>query len=238
MNKFLAQNGGISRRQADQHIRRGRVQVNGQVISELGSKIDPEVDDVRLDDVRVKQGSDRIYVLLNKPAGFLVTSSDPQGRPTVYDLLEGFDQRIFSVGRLDQDTSGVLLLTDDGHLAERLTHPKHLVIKGYHAKVLGSVADRELDKFLAGILLEDGPAQAKAVKLLSRGSRHSEIYLELTSGRKRQVKRMCAAIGHPVIELRRTIFAGMTVGELPLGKWRYLTSREVDLLKASAAETI
>jgi pseudouridine synthase len=185
----------------------------------------------------VTPGHDKIYVLLNKPAGYLVTSSDPQGRPTVFDLLEGLDRRIFSVGRLDQDTEGVLLLTDDGDLAERLVHPRHSVIKGYQAKVSGAVDDRKLSKLLHGVSLEDGLASAKAVKLLARGSHHSEIYLELTSGKKRQVKRMCAAIGHPVIALRRTIFAGMSAGDLALGQWRYLTSRELDQLKASAAET-
>lgn len=233
MNRFLAQHGGISRRQADRYILEGRAQVNGQCVKELGLRVNPERDEVSLDGVRVSAENTRLYLLLNKPAGYLVTSVDPQGRPTVFDLLEGIKSRIFSVGRLDYDTEGVLLLTNDGELAHRLTHPSHKIIKGYQAKVIGIVDDHKLKNLLKGIRLDDGISRATTAKLLYRKADHSEIYLELTTGKKRQVKRMLAAIGHPVISLRRTVFAGLNTEGLSSGQWRHLSTNEVKRLRSA-----
>ena len=232
LNRFLAQRGGISRRQADRSILEGRVRVNGQEVRELGLRVNPETDDVFLDGARVSDQDKRLYILLNKPAGYLVTSSDPQGRPTVFDLLESVKARVFPVGRLDQDTEGVLLLTNDGELAHRLAHPRHGVIKGYWALISGMVDERELQKLVRGIRLEDGVARAKIVKLLSHESESSEIYLQLTTGKKRQVKRMCAAIGHPVLRLRRMTFADLSTEGLSCGQWRHLSEAEVQRLKS------
>jgi len=195
--------------------------------------VDPETDEISLDGSRVSARGNRLYLLLNKPAGYLVTSSDPQGRPTVFDLLGGLKGRVFPVGRLDRDTEGVLLFTDDGELAHRLAHPRHRMTKGYRALVSGIVDEKKLRRLLKGIQLEDGVARAGAVKLLAHGSDYSEIYLELTTGKKRQVRRMCAAIGHPVVRLRRSTFAGLSAEGLRCGQWRYLSSAEVQRLKSA-----
>jgi 23S rRNA pseudouridine2605 synthase len=186
-----------------------------------------------LDKTRIFVGGDRLYILLNKPAGYLVTSADPQGRPTVFALLGKLKNRVFAVGRLDQDTEGVLLFTDDGELAHGLAHPKHGKVKEYRAEVSGTVDQEKLQKLIEGVQLEDGIARARSAKLLSRGSHHSEIYLKLITGKKRQVRRMCAAIGHPVIRLRRTSFAGLSAQGLQSGQWRYLTRAEVRKLKSA-----
>lgn len=203
------------------------------MITELGLQIDPQADEIFLDETRVLIEEDRIYVLLNKPAGYLVTSSDPQGRPTVFDLLGKFKNRVFSVGRLDQDTEGVLLFTDDGDLAHSLAHPRHGKVKEYRAQVSGAVDEKKLQSLIEGVRLEDGIARAKSVGLISREPHHSEIYLKLTTGKKRQVRRMCAAIGHPVVKLRRTSFAGLSAKGLQIGQWRYLSRAEVNQLKSA-----
>lgn len=194
--------------------------------------MNPETDEIFLDGERVSAQSKRLYILLNKPAGYLVTSSDPQGRPTVFDLLGEVKARVFPVGRLDQDTEGVLLLTDDGELAHRLAHPSHGAVKGYWALILGRVEEEELQKLVKGVQLADGMACAKMAKVLSPGSECSEIYLELITGKKRQVKRMCAAIGHPVLKLRRQIFADLSLEGLECGQWRFLSETEVQRLKS------
>jgi pseudouridine synthase len=194
--------------------------------------VDPEADEIFLDGGRVSAQGQRLYILLNKPAGYLVTASDPQGRPTVFDLLGKVRGRVFPVGRLDQDTEGLLLLTDDGELAHRLAHPRHGVIKGYWALLSGRVGEGELQKLLKGVRLQDGVACAKMAKLLSAGSDSSEIFLELITGKKRQVKRMCAAIDHPVLKLRRQTFADLSVEGMRCGQWRYLSETEVQRLKS------
>jgi pseudouridine synthase len=233
LNKFLAQYGGISRRHADRFIREGRVRINGRVLRELGLRVDPEIDKIHLDGKRVSVKGDQLYLLLNKPSGYLVTSRDPQKRSTVFQLLGKMKDRVFPVGRLDQDTEGVLLFTNDGELAHRLAHPQHGMVKGYRALVSGRVDEQELDRFLKGIRLEDGLARARSVKLLARGFHTSEVYLEIITGKKRQVKRMCAAIGHPVMRLRRTTFAGLSAEGLDPGQWRYLTRAEIQRLKSA-----
>jgi pseudouridine synthase len=167
----------------------------------------------------------------------LVTSSDPQGRPTVYQLVQDVPGRLFSVGRLDQDTEGVLLLTDDGDLAHRLTHPSHEIVKEYRVRVSGTVSPAELASMVAGLNLEDGISRAKRARLVSSRSGESELLLQLISGKKRQVKRMCAAIGHPVLELRRVSFAGLSAGRLPRGRWRYLKPKEIEHLRVLAGMT-
>lgn len=197
-------------------------------------RVDSERDEITLNGTKVSIKKDRLYLLLNKPAGYLVTSSDPHGGPTVFDLLGGLKNRVFSVGRLDRNTEGVLLFTDDGELAHRLAHPRHGITKGYLAFVSGIVDEQKLERLLKGVWLEDGKAQARAVKLLARRSDHSEIYLELATGKKRQVRRMCAAMGHPVVRLRRTMFAGLSAEGLPCGQWRHLSSVEVEKLKSAA----
>jgi len=202
-------------------------------VRELGFHVDPVADEVSLDGIKVLSKKNRLYLLLNKPAGYLVTSSDPRGRPTVYELLGEVKDRVFPVGRLDRDTEGLLLFTNDGELAHRLAHPRYGLTKRYWALVSGAVNDRKIKKLLKGIRLEDGIARATDVKVLACESGHSEICLELTTGKKRQVRRMCMAIGHPVVRLRRTAFAGLSDDGLPCGQWRHLSSVEVHRLKSS-----
>lgn len=230
MNRFLARHSGISRRQADQRILKGRVQVNGQQVMKPGLLVDEQHDLVILDGRILTVEAGGFYVLLNKPAGYLVTASDPQGRPTIYDLLEEVPRRIFPVGRLDMDTEGVLLLTDDGKWAHRLMHPRHRTIKEYRAFVDGEVRASDLARLTKGVILEDGLSRAVQTKLESSAPDRSVIELQMITGKKRQVKRMCSAIGHPVRRLIRVGFAGLTVEDLEPGRWRYLMPEEVSRL--------
>jgi 23S rRNA pseudouridine2605 synthase len=197
-------------------------------------RVEETRDSVSLDGRTISIEWGHLYILLNKPAGYLVTASDPQNRPTVYDLIRDVYRRVFPVGRLDVDTEGVLLLTDDGDLAHRLMHPRHGVIKGYRALVGGEVEDKDLNRLSRGVSLEDGPARAKMALLERKENDQSLLYLELITGKKRQVKRMCAAIGHPVLKLWRVSFAGLTTGDLTVGQWRPLTPQEVAGLLGSA----
>jgi 23S rRNA pseudouridine2605 synthase len=234
LNRFLARHSGISRRQADQRILEGRVRVNGQQVLHPGLLVDEANDSVTLDGQMITIEPGYLYVLLHKPAGYLVTAADPQGRPTVYELIREVPRRVFPVGRLDRDTEGVLLLTDDGDLAHRLMHPRHEVIKGYRADVKGSVRAADVVRLTKGLTLEDGLSRARSARLESAASSHSVIYLELITGKKRQVKRMCAAIGHPVVKLQRVSFGGLTAGDLAVGRWRYLTPEEIARLSGIA----
>jgi 23S rRNA pseudouridine2605 synthase len=223
VNRYLASTGLGSRRAVEQLIREGRVTVNGRV-ADLATRVD-EGDDVHVDGAPV-QPEAVIAVVLNKPRGVVTTAHDPQGRPTVTGLVRS-DARLFPVGRLDRDTTGVLLLTNDGALADRLMHPRHGVPKSYRARVKGEPDEQALDRLRAGIELDDGPTAPAVVK--SRGS--GVIDITIHEGRNRQVRRMCAAIGHPVIHLNRTAYAGITAGRLEPGEWRELSSEEVEALR-------
>ncbi len=206
------------------------MRVNGRLVTHPGLLVEEGQDSVTLDGrlLTVEQG--QLYVLLNKPAGHLVTAADPQGRPTIYDLLEEVPRRVFPVGRLDLDTEGVLLLTDDGDWAHRLMHPRHQTVKGYRAYVDGEVGADDVARLTKGLVLEDGLSRAIKVRVESAAASQSVLYLELITGKKRQVRRMCTAIGHPVRRLVRISFAGLTVGDLEKGQWRYLKPEEVSRL--------
>jgi len=206
------------------------VQVNGRRVMQPGLLVDEGRDSVTLDGCLLTVEPGQLYVLLNKPAGYLVTASDPQGRPTIYDLLEEVPRRVFPVGRLDLDTEGVLLLTDDGDWAHRLMHPRHETVKGYRAYVEGEVQAADLARMTRGLTLEDGLSRATTARLESGTSSRNVVYLELITGKKRQVRRMCAAIGHPVHRLVRVSFAGLTTGDLDPGRWRYLKPEEISRL--------
>ena len=223
VNRYLASTGLGSRRAVEELVREGRVTVNGSV-ADLATRV-AEGDDVRVDGVPVKPEA-VVAVVLNKPRGVVTTAHDPQGRPTVTGLVET-GARLFPVGRLDRDTTGVLLLTNDGGLADRLMHPRHGVPKSYRARVKGEPGDDALERLRAGIELDDGPTAPADVR--SRGA--SVIDITIHEGRNRQVRRMCAAVGHPVIHLHRTAYAGITAGRLALGEWRTLTPEEVEALR-------
>jgi 23S rRNA pseudouridine2605 synthase len=223
VNRYLASTGLGSRRAVEEVIRAGRVTVNGAV-ADLATRVE-EGDDVRVDGEPVRPEA-VVAVLLNKPRGVVTTASDPQGRPTVTGLVS-VDARLFPVGRLDRDTTGVLILTNDGALADHLMHPRHGVEKTYRARVQGEPAEGDLDRLRAGVELDDGPTAPAAVQY--RGS--SVVEITIHEGRNRQVRRMCAAIGHPVIHLHRTAYAGLTAERLEPGEWRELTAAEIAELR-------
>lgn len=218
-------------------MREGRVSVNGQTVLDPGVKADPEQDDVRVDGRRVKAQQTR-YILLNKPKGYVTTRSDPQRRPTVLALLEGVREYVYPVGRLDYDSEGLLLLTNDGELAARLTHPRHEVARVYEARVRGIPDARTLERLTRGIVIDDrrtAPAEVRLVRETHEGKYDIGV-LEMTirEGRNRQVRRMCEAVGHPVFALRRIRIGPLTDPKLPTGGWRDLTPREVASLQRVA----
>ncbi len=229
LNAYLARAGLSSRRRAEELIRAGRVTVNGER-GELATTV-REGDVVRLDD-RILAPEPLVYVLLHKPAGVVTTARDPQGRPTVVGLV-GHHARIVPVGRLDADTTGALLLTNDGALAQRLSHPRYGVEKVYEAEVDGVPDEGDLRRLREGVELDDGVSAPARARLLPGGV----VELTLHEGRKRQVKRMCAAVGHPARRLRRTRYAGLGLGALRPGEWRELSAAEVVVLEdASGVE--
>ncbi|MBA4371071.1 MAG: rRNA pseudouridine synthase [Coriobacteriaceae bacterium] len=237
LQKFLARAGVASRRGSEDLMTAGRVAVNGVVTSELGAKVDPATDTVTVDGREVRPDEGAAYFALNKPAGYVTTMSDPQGRPTVADLMPAdAPAGLFPVGRLDLDTTGLLLLTSDGELGHRLLHPRHHVWKTYRAEVDGEPSDADLRALADGIELDDGStAPARAHLVWSEGSR-AEVELSLREGRKRQVKRMLSAVGHPVRALHRIAFGPVELGDLAPGATRPLTDAEVAALHAEAGE--
>ena len=235
LNKFLAQAGVASRREVDKMIAEGRIKVNGQVVQVLGYKIDDEKDRVEVDGRRVEREEGLVYLMLNKPQGYLVTLKDNFQRPTIQQLLPSLKQRIFPVGRLDYDSSGLLLMMNDGELAYRLTHPRFKVPKVYLAKVMGEPDPSDLARLEKGIYLDGkktAPAQIAQVK---SDPKKSLFKIEIFEGRKREVKRMFQAIGHKVLHLQRIGFGSLRLGSLKAGKWRYLTRKEIDTLKKQVA---
>jgi pseudouridine synthase len=231
-----------SRRAAEVLISQGRVSVNGAVAREPGTKADPERDDIRVDGRRLRRPAVQRYVLLNKPAGYVTTRSDPQGRPTVVDLLPRDIGYLYPVGRLDVESEGLLLLTNDGDLAARLTHPRHEVEKVYHAVVRGVPSPGTLDALSRGVVIDGrrtAPAKIRLVKTFARHGR-DEALLELVlhEGRNRQVRRMCATVGHPVERLSRIRIGPIGMAGLPPGAWRDLTPRELTALRRTTAPTL
>ncbi|MBO8163062.1 MAG: rRNA pseudouridine synthase [Brevibacillus sp.] len=232
LQKVLAQAGVASRRKCEDLIREGRVQVNGVTVRELGTKVDPQQDEIRVDGRPIRRES-YVYLLLYKPTGVITSLRDPAGRPVVTDLLHGVKQRVFPVGRLDYDTSGLLLLTNDGDMANRIAHPSFEIEKVYHAWVKGVPAMKSIRLLAEGVPLEDGmtaPAKARLIREDTAGGR---ALLELTihEGRNRQVRRMCSAVGHPVLALKRIRLGFLTLDGLTPGQYRYLTEDEVARLK-------
>lgn len=234
LQRFLARAGVASRRGSEDLMTAGRVTVNGEVASELGCKVDPARDEVAVDGRTVVLERGATYLMLNKPAGYLTTMRDPQGRPTVAELVP--TERapgLFPVGRLDKDTTGLLLFTTDGLLAQNLLHPSKHVWKTYVAEVDGPVADVELEPLRQGIELDDGPCQPARARILSAHPAQGSTTLEVVirEGRKNQVKRMLSRIHHPVLALTRVSFGPLHLGDLPRGSWRALTDAEVASLK-------
>lgn len=234
LQKFLARAGAASRRGSEDLMTAGRVAVNGQVVTELGSRVDPTCDVVTVDGREVALADSPVYVLLNKPAGYLTTMDDPQGRPTVAALMPADIPGLFPVGRLDMDTTGALLLTTDGALAHRLMHPSFHVDKTYEARVAGVPESSALDRLREGITLDDGPCKPAVIELVEVSDSSALIRITISEGRKRQVKRMFAAIGHPVAQLHRAAFGPVLLAGLEEGATRPLNSGELEALSKAA----
>lgn len=229
LQKVLSQAGIASRRAAEDLIFRGRVEVNGEVVAEQGRRVDPTKDVIRVDGVRVPPQRQTRYLVLNKPRGVLSAMEDPHGRRTLSEFVPD-GVRLFHVGRLDADTEGLLLLTNDGDFAQRMTHPSYEVPKTYVAEVSGLVSPATLKRLLKGIVLEDGPIQADRVQLVQRAEDRSLVKVELHSGRNRIVRRMFDAVGHPVRKLSRVAIGPVRLGELRSGQVRELTGEELGAL--------
>ncbi|MEX1162422.1 MAG: pseudouridine synthase [Nitriliruptor sp.] len=232
LQKVMAAAGVASRRVCEGFIIEGRVTVNGEV-AELGSKVDRARDVVAVDGERINVDPDRVYVMLNKPQGVVSTAEDPEGRPTVVDLIN-LPQRLFPIGRLDLDTEGLLLLSNDGELTNALLHPSREVERWYVALVPGPVKGRAMTAIQEGVELEDGIARAKRVRILEEGKGKALLEVVMTEGRKREVRRMLAEVGLPVDRLARVRFADVDLGELRQGKWRFLTQAEIGALHDAA----
>lgn len=241
LNKVLSQAGVASRRLADQLISQGRVEVNGKVVSELGAKADPSRDHIKVDGRKLKFTDDRKYFLLYKPTGVVSTRSDPQQRETVIDVLQKLGVRgyFYPVGRLDYDSEGLLLLTNDGEFAEIVTHPRHQLERTYEVRVLGVPDDHELERLGKGIVLDGRRTLPAGVKLkrVVKGPRGPEAIVEMVikEGRNRQVRHMCDSIGHPVVALKRTRIGPLTIGTLRPGDAREVSLEEVSALARRSA---
>jgi 23S rRNA pseudouridine2605 synthase len=231
LQKILAGAGVASRRAAEQLIAAGRVRVNGAVVLEPGTHADPTKDAIEIDGRPLPDVEAKRYLLLHKPPGYLTTRADPRGRPSVFDLVPEVGVRLHSVGRLDYDAEGLLLLTNDGAVTYRLTHPRHGVRRVYHVLVEGRAGQAALDALRSGVVLEDGPARVERARLLraADGGLHW-IELALTEGRYHEVKRLCRAVGLIVRRLRRVAFGSLELGTLETGRWRELTPAEVERL--------
>ena len=257
LQKILSRAGVASRRAAEQLIAEGRVMRNGQTVREMGLKADPAVDDIRVDGRRIKAPERHRYILLYKPVGYVTTRSDPRKRPTVIDLLDGIREYIYPVGRLDYDTEGLLLLTNDGDLAARLTHPRHEVERTYEARVAGIPDEHAIERLRKGIPLDGRRTLPADVKRLNPGGppkggsyettggphenkrreKTGVLLLTIREGRNRQVRRMLEAVGHPVRSLKRVRIGSLSDRRLKPGQWRELTAVEVAALRKAAAAT-
>lgn len=237
LQKVISQAGLASRREAEKLIAAGKVSVNGETVTELGTKVDAARDKITVDGKSVRAQPFR-YLLLYKPKGVITSAKDEQGRKTVLDLLEGVEERVYPVGRLDYNTEGALLLTNDGELTHRLIHPSYEIRKTYVAKVRGIPSEEALDKLRAGVVLDDGPTAPALVNVIGVDREKGMLSFEITihEGRNRQIRRMCDAIGYPVRSLRRTRFANLTLEGLRRGQYRELTKREIEQLKGAGGK--
>jgi pseudouridine synthase len=231
--KYLAEAGIASRRKAEELIIQGRVRVNGVPVWEKGCTIVPGEDQVEFDD-RLIEKEESVYILLNKPAGYISSVHDPQGRPTVLTILKGVSQRVYPVGRLDYDTEGILLLSNDGDFSNLMMHPRYEMSKTYQALVRGIPGENALTMLRQGLELEDGRTAPAEVRVLHEYKDKARLEIKIHEGRKRQVKRMCAAAGHPLLKLKRTAIENLTLHGVAPGEYRFLTPEEVRSLKNKA----
>lgn len=232
MQKFLAKAGIASRRRSEELILNGDIKVNNIIITELGTKVDPERDTVMYKDKIVKQEEDKVYYMLNKPVGYVTTVKDEMGRKTVLDLLGPIPERVYPVGRLDCDTSGLLLLTNDGDLTYLITHPKHEIEKTYIATVRGIPSEVQLERFRQGLIIDNWKTAKAKISIINKTNNKATLSITIREGRNRQVRKMCAAIGTPVTNLTRILVGPIELGRLGEGQYRKLTEKELAYLKS------
>ena len=231
--KAIAQSGVTSRRKADEWVLEGRVTVNGRLITTPSTMVDPETDHIKVDGKRIRQPQKSVYLLLNKPRGVVSTLSDPEGRPTVVDLVKGIKGRVFPVGRLDFNTEGLLLFTNDGELAQRLLHPKYEVERVYLVKIKGAPPRlKDFERLINGVKVDPKKPPAKAsAKIYRKLKANTWLEMTLKEGRNREVRRICERMGYTVLALRRVRFGPLEIKDLPVGRCRPLTDKELELLK-------
>ena len=230
LQKYIARCGIASRRKAEEIILQGNVKVNGIIVKELGSKINPEKDVVTVYDKKIHEKEEHIYIKLYKPEGYITTVKDQFNRKTVLDLVN-IKERIYPIGRLDYDTSGLLLLTDDGDLTNKLMHPKYRIFKTYEAEIKGSISEDSINILKNGVLIEGYKTAPAKVKLINRSQVKTSVQISIHEGKNRQVRKMFEKIGHRVIKLKRISFGNINLGELSEGQWKYLTDDEIKYLK-------
>lgn len=231
LQKYLADAGIASRRKAEELILQGRVEVNGEKVTELGTKVDDKKDIVFYNGKKVSCTEKMVYIMLHKPEGYVTTVKDQFDRPTVIDLIKNVKQRVFPVGRLDYDTSGLLLLTNDGDLTYKLTHPKHDIEKEYTAKLFGTPTPTEVSIFNRGVIIDGVKTRPAKLEILEKGEKYCFVKITIKEGRNRQVRKMCESIKHPVSMLKRTATGEIRLGELQKGHYRELTENEIKYLK-------
>lgn len=231
LQKYLASCGIASRRNSEKIITEGRVSVNGIIVSELGTQIDELKDVVQVDGITVFPESEKHYIAYNKPVGEVSTAHDPEGRPTVMDRFADYPVRLFPVGRLDYDSEGLLLLTNDGDMMNRLLHPSFEIQKAYLTKVSNAVSDDEIQKLRKGVIIDGRMTSPASVKLIRHDTFSTDLLITIHEGRNRQVRKMIDAIGHQVVRLKRVRFGPVLLGDLPSGMWRKLSSEEIAKLK-------
>lgn len=228
----MAEAGVASRRASERLIIQGRVKVNNKVVHKLGTKIDPQKDKVEVDDKVCNAIPKDLYILLNKPVGVVTTVKDPHGRPTVIDLIKGIDQRVYPVGRLDMDSEGLLILTNDGRVTYKITHPKYEIEKTYEVLVKGIVDNKKIKTLETGVKLTDGITSPAKVKILKTNKNSTLLQIIIHEGKNRQVRRMCEAVGHPVLLLKRTHIGKLSLKGIKSGKWRHMTDEEIKYIKS------
>jgi 23S rRNA pseudouridine2605 synthase len=233
LNKIIAVAGITSRRRADELISLGRVTVNGQVEKRVGSKAIWGVDLINVDGFPIPDPPKKIYLLLNKPFGYVSTLYDPEGRPIIRDLVKEVKERVYPIGRLDFDSSGLLILTNDGELAFRLMHPKFHIPRTYKVIVEGTLTDKSVERLKRGVILGDGPTHPAHVRIIEIQQDRSVVRITISEGRSREIRRMCEAVGHTTLKLTRIGYGRLTLGDLKVGKYRHLKDFEVKALRKS-----
>ena len=233
LQKFLAEAGVASRRKCEELIAQGKVEINGQIVTAQGTKVTGE-ETIKVDGREIRQEQKKVYILLNKPVGYISTAKDEFSRKTVLDLVDTVKERVYPVGRLDYDTSGLLLLTNDGELANKLTHPKHEIPKVYRAMIQGEISEEDVNSLQSGITIEEYKTAPAKVHVIDPGKKESIIEITIHEGKNRQIRKMFEVLGYIVLRLKRVAIGPLVIEGIDEGNWRYLRKKEIDSLRKAA----